>query len=431
MFRVQVCQLRHGKNLHSNHRCNVSCTDNLPQGFLQGWWLGAEDGRPNEPYVGLERWTEELVKAGFKEPDAFVLDRPSGYHNSAGIIASPAFKPNVPGSASILCYDSTGPYVQEIRDILESRGVATTISIFGQPNPAGQQQDVISLLDLQEATVHDFSEETYKTLVGHLLTLKSRMIWVTRSAQVGCEDPRTAMTLGFVRTARSELSAKIFTVEIDKETDTSVAGNAILDILIRSRSPELDSQVMDRDWEFAIVKGEILIARCHWQTMSRAFAQSPGAQSSGEHATKKYLTVKTPGLLRTMGWGETHVEQPGQGQVLVHTKAVGLNFRDVLIALGVLDNSTREIGLEGCGVIAAVGSGVERLAVGDRVMYMSSGCFTSHLTLSQTLCVKIDESMTFEQGAALPCVYATAAMALTDKANLQRGQVSCNCDILS
>ena len=55
---------------------------------------------------------------------------------------------------------------------------------------------------------------------------------------------------------------------------------------------------------------------------------------------------------------------------------------------------------------------------------MSSGCFTSEITLSQTLCVKISDSITFEQGAALPCVYATAAMALVDKANIRPGQVS-------
>jgi len=70
-------------------------------------------------------------------------------------------------------------------------------------------------------------------------------------------------------------------------------------------------------------------------------------------------------------------------------------------------------------VVTEVGPGVEKLRVGDRVMYMSSGCFTTHITLSQTLCVKLDDGLTFEQGAALPCVYATAAMALVDKANLQ------------
>jgi NADPH:quinone reductase-like Zn-dependent oxidoreductase len=82
------------------------------------------------------------------------------------------------------------------------------------------------------------------------------------------------------------------------------------------------------------------------------------------------------------------------------------------------------MGFEGSGIVRTVGSGVQRLSVGDRVMYLGDGCYTTHKTLEETLCVKMGDSMSFVEGAAVPCVYATAAFALTDKANLQRGQVS-------
>lgn len=55
---------------------------------------------------------------------------------------------------------------------------------------------------------------------------------------------------------------------------------------------------------------------------------------------------------------------------------------------------------------------------------MAKGCFTSHALVPGVLCVKIDDSISFEQGAALPCVYTTTLLALVDKANLQKGQVS-------
>lgn len=98
--------------------------------------------------------------------------------------------------------------------------------------------------------------------------------------------------------------------------------------------------------------------------------------------------------------------------------------QDVLIALGVLDNSTRELGLEACGIVTALGHGVEDIGIGDRVMFMASGCFNTQVTVSADLCVKMNNSMTFEQAAALPCVYATAGMALVEKAHLHAGQVS-------
>jgi NADPH:quinone reductase-like Zn-dependent oxidoreductase len=94
-----------------------------------------------------------------------------------------------------------------------------------------------------------------------------------------------------------------------------------------------------------------------------------------------------------------------------------------MIAMGILDYSPAEMGFEGSGIIQAVGRGVSRLSVGDRALYMGSSCFSTYLTMKAALCVKIDDTMSYEQAAALPGVYATALMALVDKANLQRGQV--------
>jgi NADPH:quinone reductase-like Zn-dependent oxidoreductase len=94
------------------------------------------------------------------------------------------------------------------------------------------------------------------------------------------------------------------------------------------------------------------------------------------------------------------------------------------VALGVLRTSLAQMGFEGSGIVRAVGPGVQNISVGDRVLYMVSGCFSTSLTIPESLCIKIDNSMSFEQAAAVPGVYSTALMALVDKANLQKGQVS-------
>jgi NADPH:quinone reductase-like Zn-dependent oxidoreductase len=94
-----------------------------------------------------------------------------------------------------------------------------------------------------------------------------------------------------------------------------------------------------------------------------------------------------------------------------------------MIAMGILNNNTAEMGFEGSGIVRAVGQGVQHLSIGDRVLYMGSSCFSTYLTIQAALCVKVPESMSFEQAAALPGVYATALLALVDKGNLQRGQV--------
>ena len=354
-----------------------------------------------------------------------VRDAIAPYHTSAGILASvPSEGAAPPARITLLCYQQQekDAYVQEAQRSLEEASIAVDIVHFG--DPLTPFQDVISLLDLHEPLVHGMPEATFKALVGYLETLKSRILWVTRSSQVSCEDPRAAMVLGFARTARNELSIPLYTVEMDTVTPARTAVDALARILLRvNGSPGCDvaDTEMDPDWEFAIVNGDILVPRLHWQSVSDAFHRFDGP--SGEPSFKQ-ITIQAPGSLRTMQWADKKLAPLQEGEVRIRTKVTGLNFKDVLISLGVINNSTSELGLEGAGVVEEVGRNVHNLAIGDRVLYMSSGCFATSFTLPEALCVKIDESLSFELAASLPCVYATAAMALIDKANLQHGQVS-------
>ncbi|TGJ79517.1 hypothetical protein E0Z10_g9254 [Xylaria hypoxylon] len=393
------------------------CPDS--KGFLPGWWLGTADGRTEQPYITPERWTEELVSAGFEEPEAIAFDGQLPYHLSAGILASRKSSIVRPQKVTLLSHTSGGLFVAEMRKYLESQHVAVDTCLFGQPLPT--HQDVISLLDIQDPILHRLSEDTYESLLGYLQSFGAKMLWVMPASQVKCEDPRAAMTLGLARTARNELSINLITVEVDSATPSPVVAETVARILFSSTPSCNEFTALGPDYEYAIVKGETLIPRLHWQTVSQAVTRYR-TQEDTRVDTLKCLQMGSQGLLRSMKWNEERIADLAEGDVLIESKAVGLNFRDVLIALGVLDNSTSEMGLEGSGIVRAVGSEVQHVSIGDRVMYMSSGCFTTHLIMPATLCVKMDELMTFEQGAAVPCVYATALLALVDKANLRRGQ---------
>ncbi|TRX93498.1 hypothetical protein FHL15_005470 [Xylaria flabelliformis] len=337
----------------------------------------------------------------------------------AGIIAARGTIADQPRRVTLLCYEPDGPSSIELQHYLETKGIVVNTCLFGETLPSNQ--DVISLLDLHKPTVCDLDSPSYDTLMSYLESHKEVMIWVMPAAQIECQDPRAAMTLGLARTARNELSVNLITVEIDRATSTTVIAETIAKILFRVRARESNSTSLNPDYEYAVVDGEIRIPRFHWQTMPEAVIHYR-KQAGTNNLELRRLQIDTPGLLRTMSWGEGKIPVPAEGEVLVKTKAVGLNFRDVLIALGVLDNSTSEMGLEGSGIVTATGPGVHNVAIGDRVMYMAGGCFTSHVLVPHLLCVKIHESLSFEQGAAVPCVYTTTLHALVDKANLRKGQ---------
>ena len=288
---------------------------------MSGWWLGEEDGRLDQPYITPAQWAIELEAAGFQRPEAVMTDRSAPYQSSAGILASASPRQHLPQRITILCHTEKGLYVDAVSAHFKSLGAGVDLCRFGSALPHGQT--VVSLLDLEAPTVHDLNEATFQQLVQHLRTLKSQMLWVTRSAQVGCQDPKSAMILGLARTARNEMSLKIFTLEVDDNCDMSFVTDAVARILARAGALDVHGAAIDLDWEYAVVDNEILVPRLHWQSMEDALVQAvPHVETD-----VKVLNVKTPGLLQTMHWVGGEEPTIGDDEVLIETRAVGLNFR--------------------------------------------------------------------------------------------------------
>jgi acyl transferase domain-containing protein/D-arabinose 1-dehydrogenase-like Zn-dependent alcohol dehydrogenase/acyl carrier protein len=114
-------------------------------------------------------------------------------------------------------------------------------------------------------------------------------------------------------------------------------------------------------------------------------------------------------------------EPLGPGEVRVSVGAGGLNFRDVMAALGVYPGEAK-IGSEGAGEVVEVGPEVSELAVGDRVLGMMPGSFGPRAVAEARLLVPLPPGWSFEQGAAVPIAYTTAWFGLLDLAALEPGE---------
>ena len=110
----------------------------------------------------------------------------------------------------------------------------------------------------------------------------------------------------------------------------------------------------------------------------------------------------------------------GVGEVRVGVRAGGLNFRDVLIALGMYPGEA-SLGSEGAGVVLELGPGVEGLVVGDRVMGLVSG-FGPVSVVDHRLLARVPDGWSFAQAASVPIVFLTAYYALVDLACVQPGE---------
>jgi NADPH:quinone reductase-like Zn-dependent oxidoreductase len=123
---------------------------------------------------------------------------------------------------------------------------------------------------------------------------------------------------------------------------------------------------------------------------------------------------------------ERPAPEVGAGEALIDVKAAGINFADLMARIGLYPDAPKTpcvVGYEVAGTVAAVGEGADSLAVGDRVMAGTRfGGYAELVATRADNVVPLPESLSFEQGAAVPVNYATAWAGLIGYGNLQPGE---------
>ncbi|KAF5844153.1 hypothetical protein GGP41_008913 [Bipolaris sorokiniana] len=414
-------------------------------GILPGWWLGAGEGRYTEPYLTPEKWDAVLKQAGFSGTDAAIYDAPSPYHINANIISRPARSSQVhntidDSSINNVGQDNKRPRVTllyrlcdedcervvRLRSSIEEKGFRTILRSIEQHQEikSDDQELLVSLLDIRKPFLESISEANLTALQAIVSSLGSTpMLWIMPPAQrnVGRDgNPSFGLSLGLLRTLRNERSVAITTLEMDRMDDAGfAAATKLMEKLAHERGQSIrglkETSVMDPDREFFFTKGALEVGRYHPVTLSQDLALK--SQKSGA-AT---LQIGRPGLLQSLKWIDLITPNPAHNEIVVEPRCVGLNFRDVLLCMGIVEANDVSIGLEGSGIVTKVGSGVTGLQPGDRVFYLADKCFSTELTVLADRCAKIPSSLPFEQAATMPCVYATVIHSLLDMGGLKSG----------
>jgi polyketide synthase 12 len=109
------------------------------------------------------------------------------------------------------------------------------------------------------------------------------------------------------------------------------------------------------------------------------------------------------------------------GQVRIAVRAAGVNFRDVLISLGMVPGQTG-LGGEGAGTVLEVGTDVTNVSPGDNVMGVFEGAFGPITIADARMITRMPDHWTFTQAAAIPVAFLTAWYGLVELANLQPGE---------
>ncbi len=137
------------------------------------------------------------------------------------------------------------------------------------------------------------------------------------------------------------------------------------------------------------------------------------------------IQVTTPGILDSLSIKPALSKLPKAGQVEIAVKATGLNFMNVMSAMGICPgypNGVGPLGIECSGTILRVGEGVTELQAGDEVAAIAFDCLGSYATTDARLVVKKPALMSYEEAASTPIAYMTAYYALIYLGRLQAGE---------
>ncbi|WP_349609558.1 quinone oxidoreductase [Cupriavidus sp. DF5525] len=138
----------------------------------------------------------------------------------------------------------------------------------------------------------------------------------------------------------------------------------------------------------------------------------------------KAIRIEQTGGPEVMQWVDVEVGEPGPGQVRVRHEAVGLNYIDVYFRTGLYKQPLPAgLGMEGAGVVEAVGDGVKHLSVGDRVAYAGrpTGAYAQVRVMPADIVVRLSDAIPFDTAAAMMLQGLTAQYLIRDSYKVQPG----------
>ncbi|KAH0433744.1 hypothetical protein CcaCcLH18_05731 [Colletotrichum camelliae] len=403
-------------------------------GTLPGWWLSEEPDRNMSPNVSLQVWEEVLQETGFSGIDFDIGDCQQSEFQCSSIILTTAVPPesSYPSAVSIV-YPTTPPpkeWLDEMaRAIERTTGGLPAVQDIG--NFRSQSDTVcVFVAEMEEPLLHEIDQLAFHR-VRDLLIGSRGVLWLSWGSIRSSGGPEFAQSQGLLRTLRQEdTSKKYIHLDFDAEEEPIWTEDKIRHIShVFRQCFDYSKRENGIDWEYSVKDCQLHVPRVYGDRLEDAAINDVAMTEVAE-----VQPFEQPG--RTLEWepapsrllsdlkftDRTGSDSLPSGTIEIAPEAFGLNFRDVMVALGQLDDTL--VGHDTAGVITRLGPGTEAsgLAVGDKVCGLANGRFSSSDRAYAHAVAKIPDNMAWEDAAAIPVVYTTAYHSLLQIAHLQRGE---------
>ncbi|PYH67688.1 type I polyketide synthase [Aspergillus vadensis CBS 113365] len=407
-------------------------------GSLEGWWVGEEDGRKWGPVLTESEWNKSLLRCGYTGINVCLPDWKNPRDHFLSVLVSSVAPPeleSVQTEAIIIGPESPSDelhrLLSELERSLRSRGVGVSFTTLKDVVLVEgiKSKSCLALLecDSKHPLLADITPEDWNALKTVILQ-SADTTWVSRGATKSSEFPFANLMTGMARSIRAENpQVALTTLDLDARTpmDTSENVQSMVEIFIKGGSSKHSPRP---DWEYAIRNGRTMVQRILMEKGMNDLIATYNVAPKAEEAPFKQegrpmtLSVGTPGRLDTLQFvDDLSPQEPLKDfDVEIEIKGVGLNFKDIMVAMGQLQQLG--LGIDASGTVSRVGSGVHTFCPGDRVMTWRPGAFSNLLRSPVDMVQKIPEGMNFATAASLPVVYSTAYYALYYAARLLPGE---------
>jgi NADPH:quinone reductase-like Zn-dependent oxidoreductase len=286
----------------------------------------------------------------------------------------------------------------------------------------GRLTAYIFLVELERAMLESISSDRFLKL-QNLLTSAQGVLWLTSLDSSGLLPPNRAMIDGLSRVLRSENDQTVFVTCSLEMNSIEEQASQVLTLL---RRIDFESSNQDYETAFVQVDGHMNISRLIPENdlSHQVYQKSLPFQSS----TQKFnagpplkLAIESPGLLDSLHWVEDTraYEVLSPDEVEIQVKAVGLNFKDVLIALGRVEGQS--FGIECAGIIHRAGDATD-FRPGDRVCVLTTDAFCTLTRVKADSVARIPSGISLSEAASIPVQFGTAYYTIQHMAKLQRDE---------
>lgn len=263
--------------------------------------------------------------------------------------------------------------------------------------------------------------ERFESLRKTLLSAR-KVLWVYREGPNDA-DVEGSMVVGFARAIRSETSAKITSLGLQSATGKAAVDN-VLAVLSKTGSDVIS--VLKNDREFVEKNGHLLVPRVvdDEELNMRLYRELNDSVVFRQHFAQPdrrlKMVIETLGSLDSFYFIDDEPKPLGDNEVEIEVKATGMNFKDVVVSMGQLNQPY--IGVECAGIVSSVGSNVSDVEVGQAVMAMTEGAYSTYARCLSTSVAPLPEGMDFASGSTIPVVFSTAYYGLFDLGRLTEGE---------